>query len=76
MTTDPTESRLIELETRLAYADDAIQSLSDTVAAQQRRLDGLDTLCRQLVERLRAAAESAGENAGLRDPADEVPPHY
>jgi SlyX protein len=67
-----TEDRLIELETRLAYADDAIQSLSDTVAQQQRRLDQLDALCRQLVERLKTATETVHSG----NAADDVPPHY
>lgn len=67
-----TEDRLIEIETRLAYADDAIQSLSDTVAQQQRRLDQLDQLCRQLVERLKTATETVHVGGA----ADEVPPHY
>jgi SlyX protein len=67
-----TEDRFIELETRLAYADDAIQSLSDTVAQQQRRLDQLDALCRQLVERLKTATENVEPGSA----ADEVPPHY
>jgi SlyX protein len=67
-----TEDRFIELETRLAYHEDAIQSLSDTVAQQQRRLDQLDALCRQLVERLKTATEMVQADTA----ADEVPPHY
>jgi SlyX protein len=67
------EDRLIDLETRLAYQDDAIRSLSDTIARQQKQIDQLESLMRQLLERVRTLAEP-GVFKGT--PADEVPPHY
>lgn len=67
-----TEDRFIDLETRLAYQDEALRSLSDTVARQQNQIDQLQALCRQLMERLRAQAEPVFKGTQ----ADEVPPHY
>ncbi len=67
-----TEDRFIDLETRLAYQDEAIRSLSDTVARQQKQLDQLESLTRQLLERVRTLNEPTFKGT----PADEVPPHY
>lgn len=66
------EDRLIDLETRLAYADDALRVLSDTVARQQQQIERLEALCRQLVERVKAQ----GESDKPFTPAEEVPPHW
>lgn len=66
------EDRFIDLETRLSYQDEALRSLSDTVARQQKQIDQLGTLCRQLLERLKSQGEPGEKNT----PADEVPPHY
>lgn len=66
------EKRLIELETRLAYQDDAIQALNEVICRQQKQIEQLDATCRLLVERLKtlwAAAQSV-------DGSDEKPPHY
>ena len=67
------EERIVELETRFAYQDETLRVLSDTVAEQQRRIDTLTALCRQLTERLRTLS-SEGELKS--NPADEIPPHY
>lgn len=66
------EERFIDVETRLSYQDEALRSLSDTVVRQQKQIDQLETLCRQLLERVR----SQGEPAFKHSAADEVPPHY
>lgn len=69
---DPREDRFIDLETRLAYQDETLRVLSDTVARQQKQIDQLGTLCRQLLERVKAQATEGFKNTL----ADEVPPHY
>lgn len=66
------EDRFIDLETRLSYTDEALRVLSDTVIRQQRQIDQLEALCRQLLERLKSQGEPGYKNT----PADEVPPHY
>lgn len=72
MTPEEHEHRFADLETRLAYQDEAIRSLSDTVVRQQRQLDQLEALTRQLIERVRALNEPVFKGT----PADEIPPHY
>lgn len=67
------EDRLIELETRFAYADDALRVLSDAVARQQQQIERLEALTRQLAERLRDQPVGEGYK---HTPAEEKPPHY
>ena len=64
------ESRLISLETQIAYAEDLLQSLNETVIAQDRRLLALERRFEQLLEQLKGAQAS-----DLRAPP-EPPPHY
>jgi len=66
-----TEQRFNELESRLSFADDLLDQLSQTVFRQQQQIDKLQ---RQLAElREQAPAESG---AGFRSLRDELPPHY
>ena len=68
-----TEERLIELETRFAYQEESVRVLSDAVADQQKQIDRLQLICRDLHERLRAQSDSVQVESS---PADEVPPPY
>ncbi len=66
------QDRLAELETRVAFQEQAIQELNDVVTRQQAEIDrlaqGYETLKRQLLE----LAPSL-----VADPAEErPPPHY
>lgn len=65
------EERLIELETRLAYQEATLQVLNEVVTRQQKQIDQLDSLCRQLLERVSPAGGALRGSA-----ADEIPPHY
>lgn len=65
------ERRLTELEIKASYADDLLDTLNEQVARQQ---DRIEMLLRE-VSRLRQRGE--GEpSASVRDPRDELPPHY
>ncbi len=61
---------MIEIETRLAFLDDLVQTLNDSVAAHDRKLQQLESTLADLKERLLAlpGADSGSE--------DEIPPHY
>jgi len=67
------EARFIELETKLAYQEDAATQLSDVVARQQQQIDALETALRALIERVENLKDAGGEKTSL---LDEVPPHY
>lgn len=60
------EERLIDIEIKLSYQQDMINSLNDT-SAQQVQLRALI----QEIERLRCAS-----NAHLGNIRAEIPPHY
>ena len=68
------DSRLEELESRLAFQDDLIESLNEIVARQDRDLSLLTHRLTELESRLREIAEAASSPG---DPAGhEAPPHY
>lgn len=62
--------RLDALETRLAYQDETIEQLNQTITAQWKQIDALTRQVTQLSERLQEAEASAP------GPANERPPHY
>ncbi len=68
------DARFIDLETKLAYQEDASHQLSDVVARQQQQIDALETALRALIERVNGLAVPEGATKGTL--ADEVPPHY
>jgi len=66
------EERLAELETRLAFQEDGMQSLSDLIHLQQQQIERLRALCEALTERYQGLIEAQGADSG----GDEAPPHY
>ena len=66
-----TESRLTELETKLAFAEDLLETLNQTVIRQQGQLDSMQQQLRLLHLRLQEALPDEA-----RGPRDEIPPHY
>ncbi len=66
------QERLVELETRLAFQEDAIDALNTTVARLEKRLDTLERANRALSEQLGKLSDSLETAAGPEPP----PPHY
>ena len=65
------EERLAEIETRFALQDETVRDLSDMVASQWSRIDGLLAMIEELKERLAAGQDTS------EDPTEEPPPpHY
>ena len=62
--------RIDTLETRLAYQDDTIETLNQTITAQWKQIDALTRQIAQLNERLQEAETNSP------GPANERPPHY
>ncbi|MET4068980.1 SlyX protein [Bradyrhizobium sp. S3.2.6] len=62
--------RIDTLETRLAYQDDTIETLNQTITAQWKQIDVLTRQLGQLNDRLQEA------EANAPGPANEPPPHY
>ncbi|WP_313485602.1 MULTISPECIES: SlyX family protein [Stutzerimonas stutzeri subgroup] len=65
------ESRVMDLETRLAFQDDTIQTLNDVLVEQQRIMERLQLQLRALAKRQEEmqAPMDAGED-------EAPPPHY
>lgn len=63
--------RLTELEVKLAFAEDLLETLNATVYRQQQQIDALQRQVRELRDQLRTQAPAEPRN--LRD---EIPPHY
>lgn len=66
------QARLDELEAKLAFTEDLIDTLNQTVIRQQDQLDLLQQQLRLLHQRMQ---ESRPDDVS-GNPSDEVPPHY
>jgi SlyX protein len=64
-------SRLDELEVKLSFAEDLLETLNTTVFRQQQQIEQLQRQVKALREQL--AAQAPAEPRSLRD---EIPPHY
>jgi SlyX protein len=65
------ESRFAEIETKLSFSEELLETLNRTVYRQQQQIDQLQLELRALREQLRTALPAESRN--LRD---ETPPHY
>ncbi len=65
------ESRITELEIRLALQDDLLDTLNRTVAEQQMQILRLQQELHELYRHLQAMEPSARQL-----PQQEIPPHY
>lgn len=66
-----TEEKLIDIETRLAYQDDAIQALSDVIYQQQQQIDKMEKQLQLMVGKLQDLSQNQPNNLD-----HERPPHY
>jgi len=62
--------RIDALESRLAYQDQTIEQLNETITAQWKQIDALTRQLAALTERLQEAEAHAPA------PGNERPPHY
>ena len=65
--------RLIEIETKLAFQEDAIHTLNDVVCRQQRQIEQMEATLKLLIDRYRQISETQESD---NKPVDEKPPHY
>lgn len=65
------ESRIADLETRLAFQDDTLQTLSDVLVEQQRIIDRLQLQLEVLSRRQEEMQSRLGD-----DGEEAPPPHY
>ena len=65
------DGRIVELEIKVAYQDDLLQSLNDIVSEQQQQLIRLEEICMLLAKKIKNMPEPEDINQGV-----EIPPHY
>lgn len=65
------EERITELEIKLAYQEDLLQTLNQIVTDQQSQIKQLELTCKSLSEAVLSLASIAKGQSGL-----ELPPHY
>jgi SlyX protein len=63
--------RIDNLETRIAYQDDTIETLNTTITAQWKQIESLTGQIAMLSERVQSIEANAPSA-----PANETPPHY
>jgi SlyX protein len=66
------DDRLAELEVKLAFQDDLLDTLNLTVTRQQREIDLLQQQLRLLYQQWRS--QDPGQDPSA--PQHEIPPHY
>lgn len=66
-----TEDRFVDIEIKLAYQEDLVESLNQLVYEQQKRMDKLEARCEALTQHIRDNAASGPNNQ-----VNERPPHY
>tara|TARA_Y100001978_G_C23293967_1_gene246113 strand:- start:15 stop:221 length:207 start_codon:yes stop_codon:yes gene_type:complete len=64
--------RLVGIETKLSFQEQATDQLSEVLRDQQSQLDSL----RRNIERLATRLGQIDKSAGTDPPIDEKPPHY
>jgi len=67
------EARVTELEIKLSFCEDLLDTLNATVIRQQQQIDRLQAELRALREQLAADEPGDGAPRSLRD---ELPPHW
>lgn len=65
------DSRLTEIEIKLSYAEDLLETLNRTVYRQQEHIDLLERRIEALSQQVRQWAPDEP-----RDPREDIPPHY
>lgn len=64
---------IVELETKLAFQEDAVQSLNNELLQHQRQIDRLQHQISLLAEKLQQLPDDQGI---LRPEEEPLPPHY
>jgi SlyX protein len=67
------EQRLDELESRLAFQDDLIESLNQVITRQDREITTMASQLKDLFTRVSEQLEPATPDAAAEH---EIPPHY
>ena len=71
------EERIVELEIKVAYQEDLLQTLNRIIGKQQLEINRLESTCQLLHERIKSLSENNGGAKSISSHGDyEIPPHY
>ena len=71
-----TQQRIEDIETKLAYQEQALDELNEIVTRQQSQIDKLEATCRHLLEKLRELGENDDGEVSGESLDQQRPPHY
>ncbi len=66
------KNKIIEIETKLAFAEESIEQLNDVIISQQKSIDKITRMLKQLDKKV----EEESQHWQQQNPIDETPPHY
>ena len=66
------ESKFVELETKIMFQEDLLQELNKLVATQQEQIDRLSAISKALDDQLKDVMQSLPDYPDV----DQTPPHY
>ncbi len=69
-----TDEKIIALQEKAVYQEDAIQKLDDVIAQQYKVIDSLSRRLKELEEKMEALHDELEKQPATM--ADEKPPHY
>ena len=72
MSNELLEQAIESLEIKLAYQEDTLEMLNQTVISQQKKINALEELANKLADKIKSMPSP---DAGIND-ATELPPHY
>ena len=64
------EDRLVDIEIKISHQEDLVETLSQTIYRQGRRIDQLEAMVASLVDHVRTLQSTR------QGPVNEKPPHY
>jgi SlyX protein len=67
------EERLVTIETKLAFQEEAIKELNDIIYEQQKEIQRISGICNILAKQGKEFSEFTSR---IDAPANEKPPHY
>lgn len=67
------DERLVTIETKIAFQENLLDELNQSIYQQQKKLERLEATCEALARHLASLAESVHENKTV---VSERPPHY
>ncbi|MEN7341499.1 MAG: SlyX family protein [Pseudomonadota bacterium] len=70
------DSIKVALEMRIAFLDQSVADLTESVDAHQRQILALEQRCELLMQKLSEALASINDTGGASAGDIEIPPHY